>query len=215
MTAKRYVYAITTRVTCTSDKRKAIKQQLMSDILGAMENGESLEAIMERMGSAKDVAKEFNANLSAEEQKAYLKSRKIKRVVSFMVVLTAVCALVYWAIPKSAPIGSSGVFTQEAVEEKTVQVIELLNQDDFESLKNDATEAMKNAIDTDAIAGVREQIGTDWGEYRSVGTIYTAEMKRRGERLAVAQTVAAYENISVTYTISFDKDMKLAGLYMK
>ena len=215
MTARRYVYEVTKRLTCTKNKRREIKEKLLQEISSAKEGGEEVNVVLERMGDPKDVARRYNIEFLEPEKKAFIKERRIKRIVSFVVVLVVISALAYWAIPKSAPIGSSGMFTQEAVEEKAKQVVECLGRDDLEGLKSDATEKMKQAIDADMIDSVREQISTDWGEFQTIGKIYTAEMKQRGERLAVAQVVATYENINVTYTLSFDEDMKLAGLYMK
>lgn len=150
-----------------------------------------------------------------EETREAKKGRRMRQAVSIVAVLAAIFALYYWAVPKSAPMGSSGVFSEAAVEEKTAEVIALLNQDDFDGLKRMATEKMKNAIDAGTIRDVRAKINEDWGAFRSFGKIYMAEMKKRGELLAVAQTAASYENTGVTYTISFDREMKLAGLYMK
>lgn len=35
------------------------------------------------------------------------------------------------------------------------------------------------------------------------------------EKYVVGQVTVNYENTNVTYTITFDEDLKLAGLYMK
>ena len=42
-----------------------------------------------------------------------------------------------------------------------------------------------------------------------------SEIRQRGQRYAVVQVAVMYENVEVTYTITFDENMKLAGLYMK
>ena len=42
-----------------------------------------------------------------------------------------------------------------------------------------------------------------------------AETKQKGNLYAVTQTTVEYENATVTYTISFDRNLKVAGLYMK
>ncbi len=61
----------------------------------------------------------------------------------------------------------------------------------------------------------KEQIGTEWGEFKSFVSVYTGEIKQMGKKFAVTEITALYENRSVTYTISFDEEMKLAGIYMK
>ena len=41
------------------------------------------------------------------------------------------------------------------------------------------------------------------------------EIKQMGKRMVTSQVTVAYENLSATYTITLDRDLKLAGLYMK
>lgn len=149
------------------------------------------------------------------ELKEQKRKTRNKRILSSAAVLLVVCGLAWWVIPKNAEIGSSGVYEQKAVEEKAEQVLELLVQDDFEGLKEEATEKMQKAIDGNAIITVRNEISEDWGKYISMGKIYSAEMKQREKHLAVTQTAVTYENLTVNYTISFDKELKVAGLYMK
>lgn len=58
-------------------------------------------------------------------------------------------------------------------------------------------------------------LSSDWGNFQSFGNYYMADVKQMGRQLGIIQMNASYENTSVTYTISFDKEMKLAGLYIK
>ena len=85
MTTENYVNAIVKQLKCSRRKRKEIKQQLLSDIAAAIENGETAAAIMARMGYAKEAAAEFNQNLSPTEQKHFSRSRKIKAVSSIII----------------------------------------------------------------------------------------------------------------------------------
>ena len=55
----------------------------------------------------------------------------------------------------------------------------------------------------------KASISNDFGKFISYGKIYTAEQKQLGVTYAVVQMNLSYENVSVTYTISFDEDMKL------
>lgn len=215
MTAEKYVDSISRKVKCSKSKRVEIKQQLLSDISAALENGETLEQVMERMGSIRDVAKEFNQNLPETEFKAYVKRKRMKMITITVAVLAVILYGVYWLLPKNMEIGSSGAFEQSMVEEQVKQVITELDSNDFETLRAGSTEAVQNVLSLKIMEDVRAKIGDDWGEFRSFGNIYMSEIRQRGQLYAAAQTTASYENVSVTYTILFDEDMKLAGLYMK
>lgn len=78
-----------------------------------------------------------------------------------------------------------------------------------------ATEEMKQYLTDEYMDSARNAISEDWGAYQFVGTIYTQEIRENGVDYTVAQVVATYENVSVTYTITFDSEFMLAGLYMK
>lgn len=215
MTAEQYVDTIVRNVKCPKKKRMEIKQQLLSDISAAMENGESLDEIKRRMGSAKEAAEEFNQNLSAEERKSYSRHKIIKIIGGIVLVLMILICLAYWLLPKSREIGSSGVFEQGEVEKQVKQVVELLDNSDYDALQEESTDALKAALTAENIEPAKAQIGADWGERQLFGNIYMVEVKQQGKFAVVTQMTVTYENASVTYTITFDENMKLAGLYMK
>ena len=56
---------------------------------------------------------------------------------------------------------------------------------------------------------------SDFGDFVSYGKIYSVESSQLEKTYAVVQMSVAYENVSATYTLSFDEDMKLAGMYIK
>lgn len=66
MDEQKYVKEVGKHLQCSKEKRMEIEQQLAGDIQAAMDHGESFEEILNRMGTAKSVAEEFNANLKAE-----------------------------------------------------------------------------------------------------------------------------------------------------
>lgn len=216
MTVKKYVNAITRRVKCSREKREEIRRQLSSDISAAIENGETPEQVMERMGAVEDVVNEFNQNLSDQEQKIYKKNRRIRIICEIVAVIVLLSFGVYRSMPKSTEIGTSGVFEKSVVEDTAKQVIENLDAGDFDALKEMAAGTMKDAISAESLAEAKKQISdSGFGEFVSFGQPYMIELEQKGEMFAIAQIAVSYENTSITYTITFDKDMKLSGLYMK
>lgn len=215
MTAEKYVNAIIKKVKCGKEKRREIKEQLLSDITIALEQGDTLEEIMKNMGSVQEIAAEFNENLSFEEHKRYVKSRRIKIVSGVAAALVVVAAAVYWFLPKGAEIGTSGKFEQAVVEERIKAVVQELNEKDYEALQENAIELMKPYLTEETMEAAKKQTAADWGEFKSFGTVYMAEISQMGKQSVVGEVTATYENASVTFRISFDEDMKLAGLYMR
>lgn len=215
MEAEKYVQDIVGKIKCTDKKKKEIKDQLLSDIAMRRNAGESMEQIMEGMGTAGEIAEAFEQNLSEADKKAY-KRRKIWMTIgSIVLVLFFLCLFVWWYIPKSADISGDDRFTQEKAAEKVEKVIELLDENDYDSLQGMAVAEMRTMLNQETIGGVKDTISADWGKRQSIGNVYMGGVKQKGKLLIVTQVDAIYENVSVVYTISFDENMELAGLYMR
>ena len=56
MNAKQYINGIVQKIKCSGEKKKEIRKQLFTDINFRLEQGESLEDIISRMGSIKEIA---------------------------------------------------------------------------------------------------------------------------------------------------------------
>ena len=93
----------------------------------------------------------------------------------------------------------------------TIQV----GKNDYAALQENATEQMKPIFDENYLPNAKNQLSSDWGQLKSFGSIYLTEVSQLGKHFAVGEITVVYENITVTYRLSFDKDMKLAGMYMR
>lgn len=213
MNAEKYVKEIVTRVKCTGAKRKEIGSQLLSDIAARREQGETLEEIMESMGQPQEIAEAFCQNLSDADKKAYRRSRIRKIVVDIVLMLIVVSILTWWMMPKPAVLGDD--LSQEEIEASVENVISLLNEDDFDGLQDIATDELKDKLTLETIDSVRQDISEDWGGMQSIGRVYAQGIKQKGDLIIVTQTDAIYENVSVVYTISFDENLRLGGLYIR
>lgn len=218
MDSKKYVKSIIKNLKCSKMKREDIKKQLEADIFAAMENGDTLEEIQIRMGTPENVAKEFNDNFSNEELKAAQKWKRGKLIAAIGAVLLIVILLISWWWPKVSEVGSDGTFNREDVEKRSELIVELLDKEDFEGLCDYCNDTMKKVLEKEAYSDLKmakKNIGSDWGTFVSFGKVYMSQISQMGKKCVIVQMNTAYENVSVTYTITFDEDMKLAGLYMK
>ncbi len=219
MNAEKYVDNIIKNVKCSKGKKSEIKEQLLSDIHARMNNGEGFDLIMEDMGTPGEISEEFNQNLTEEEKKAYKKRKILKITVSITAVIFIVSlsliSYIMWLFPQTSEMGSSGIFSQEIVEEKAKDMVMLLDQNDFDTLRADSIEGIQALLVPESFEQAKSLVGDDWGQFEAFGTVYTCEFKQRGQLFAMAQVSVIYENVSVIYSISFDKDMKLAGIYIR
>lgn len=215
MMAQIYVKQIVKKVKCSGKKRKEIRRQLLADIQAEMEQGVSLDVVMLRMGEPIAVAEEFNQNLEEQERRKYKRGFAIKILTGIAVILTAAVLTAFWFLPMGVSFGSSGLFEKAVVEQRSKEVIQILDTGDYEAFKACIAVRVQNVLTKEVIDAAREQAGADWGKFREFGKCYLGEQRYRGETRAVAQINAAYENIGVTYTLFFDEDMKLSGFYIK
>lgn len=215
MQQEEYVRSVIRKLQCSGQKKAEIEKELVSDIRTALADGESWEEIEVRMGTPEQLAKEFNEDVSPKE----LAERKRKRGFRIAGIIVGILILlgagIFWMLPKSYELEKSGIFQEAVVTERTEQVIALLDQGDYASLEGYADETMKEIFQGDTIEAGKAALGGELGENQGYTSYYVAELRQMGKRYAIIQISVQYENRSVVYTISYDKDMKLVGLYMR
>ncbi len=215
MEAEKYVSEIVKKIQCTGKKKQEIQKQLLADIVLRREAGESLEQIMESMGTAEEIAEAFGQNLTDADKKAYKRRKIILIITIIMLILLLLGAFVWWMMPKPADLSGHEKYSEENVTAEVEKIIELMDQGDYEALCSLSIDEVQKVMNQETIGGVKDRICADWGERQSIGKVYTAGVEQKGNLLIVTQVDAIYENVSVVYTISFDEDMKLAGIYMR
>jgi len=115
----------------------------------------------------------------------------------------------------SAP-ALSADFNEEDVKLSAQDVVSLLNAQDSEGLRSLFTEQMNTAITDDVFVQIYAAI-EGGGKFEAIDnvTVVGSSDKSTGEEFATAVVNAKYENQTFTYTITFNKQMQLAGLYYK
>ena len=115
----------------------------------------------------------------------------------------------------SAP-ALSADFNENEVKLLSQDVVSLLNAQDSEGLRAIFTEQMNTAISDDVFVQISAAIegGGKFEEIDNI-TVVGSTDKSTGEEFATAVVTAKYENQTFTYTITFNKQMQLAGLYYR
>lgn len=108
----------------------------------------------------------------------------------------------------------SSDFDEAEVKAAAEDVIALVNENDSEGLRGMSNAAMKNALTDEVLDSIYEAID-EGGAFKEVEDMSVAGATKNEEDLAVVAAKANYENKSFTYTLTFTKDLQLAGLYYK
>jgi predicted extracellular nuclease len=107
-------------------------------------------------------------------------------------------------------------FDEEEVKKATEEIISFVNNQDTMAILEISNVAMKDALDEETMQLVYEAIA-EGGEFKEIKeiTVVGQKDKQSEEEFAVAVAKAKYENKTFIYTISFTRQMKLAGLFFK
>lgn len=152
----------------------------------------------------------------------------IKRKFSGIIVGTAAILCIgmsYMLIDKlwkptpnntKADIKTEESYDRAYVESLTEEIIVLLDAEDYKTLQEEyASDEMKSYMTKEVIGEAKSAVSDNWGEFVSNGNIYSGEVIQNGEKFIIVQVNTMYENVSVTYTITFDDEMRVAGIFMK
>lgn len=107
-------------------------------------------------------------------------------------------------------------FDKAALEDGVDAVIQAINEKDAAALRDMCTVRLREALTDEVLAQVFEAVG-EGGAFQEVSELSMAGSKDKEteEEYAVTVAKAKYELKNFTYTLTFTKQMKLAGLYYK
>ncbi len=215
MNADQYVNAVVRKIKCGGKRKKEIKRQLLTDLHMRLEQGEGLEEIISQMGTVQEMADGFNESISQNERKKFRRNKVLKIVIPIVAVLLLLVAFACWMLPRGYAIEQSEYFDEIQVETAMKKTVELLDAEAYEALQENAISQMKPYINKQEMDKVKGQLSGDWGERQQFGTVYMTEIVQGNTHLAVGEVTVVYENITVTYRLSYDEEMRLAGLYVR
>ncbi len=215
MNINQYVNKIAAKIKCSGSKKREIKKELLSDIQCRIEQGERFEDIVSQMGSIKEIADTFNENLSKKEKRIYTGKRVLLVVMIAAALIAGLFLIAYWNIPRTADIDNSEYFDKEQVENMIKQTVELLDTQDYDTLRENADKKMKKLLTKETMDAAKKAISGDWGDREKFGTVYMAEIVQGNKHYVVSEIMVVYENVSVVYRLTYDQDMKLVGVYVR
>lgn len=215
MNAEKYAGKVAKHLKCSGGRKREIKRQITSDIQAAAEEGSSLEQVIRDMGEPKALAAGFNESFSEAEKKAARRSKWGIIIAVMLAALALLALLVWWALPKARYLSESKIFSEAEVQERAELILALFHEEDGVGMQPYLSESMSEIMTQENMVQMKLLIGDEWGEMNNTGNSYLMEISQMGKRYAMVQMTVSYEKTSVTYTMTFDKDMKLAGFYLK
>ncbi|NLO83113.1 MAG: DUF3887 domain-containing protein [Clostridiales bacterium] len=141
-----------------------------------------------------------------------MKGLRIKKLGPFLLVILICLALLNGCGGRKL----SEDFDEDEVKKQAEKVITLINNRDSENLIEMCNVQMKEVLTDEVLGKVYEAVG-EGGQYEGIEDMSVAGWtdKKSEEEFAVVVARAKYEIRTFTFTITFTKQMKLAGLYYR
>lgn len=137
----------------------------------------------------------------------------MKKVLCFILIFAALLSLSACGSAAALPEG----FEEAAVLSRAEELIDLINTKDYAAVVSQLRDDLETAIKP-------EELKTAWGPTLEKAGAFVEVSKTvvsgtkdpsTDEDYAVAILVCKYENASLTYTISVDRNLEIVGMYMK
>ena len=139
-------------------------------------------------------------------------NKMIKTALSVVMVLALSVGMIACAGGK-LPEG----FDKDEVGSAAEEIVGLATTGDYDSIINALREDLKSSITADQLKEGWASLFEKAGAFDSITkTVFSSTKdKTTGEEYAVVQVLAKHANANLIYTLSFDKDLALVGLYLK
>ena len=139
-------------------------------------------------------------------------NKMIKTALSVVMVLALSVGMIACAGGK-LPEG----FDKDEVGSAAEEIVGLATTGDYDSIINALRDDLKSSITADQLKEGWASLFEKAGAFDCITkTVFSSTKdKTTGEEYAVVQVLAKHANANLIYTLSFDKDLALVGLYLK
>ena len=139
------------------------------------------------------------------------------RLSALVIMFCLSCILFTACSGKSSDAGKNSSVSsgqKEKYIEKAQNVITLFNEEKSDEIVELCDEAMKNALPKEKLSEVYTQIKSN-GDFEKFLEGEMTKVEQGGKTFTVVVQQAKYGKNTLTYTISFDNEDKLAGIFYK
>ncbi len=133
----------------------------------------------------------------------------------FCAGLLAIMVCAFAAGCGSAPLPDG--FDADAVTARAEEIVGYASDGEYDTIIDNLREDLRDAVTADQLEESWEPTYERVGAFESIKKVVLSGTSDNttGEEYAVAQVLCTHEDGNVLYTLSFDKDFQLVGLYLK
>ena len=127
----------------------------------------------------------------------------VSSLVLFVVSIALLCACGAAPLPEG--------MTEESVSALATQTVTALSEKDYTAVNDTLSQEMKDALASQPLADIWGPVSEKVGNFVEISSTKIGASKG----FATAVVKAKYENATVQFTLSYNTDSELAGLYFK
>lgn len=139
------------------------------------------------------------------------------RLSAIVIMFCLSCIMFAACSGKSSDTGKNSSVSsgqKEKYIEKAQNVITLFNEEKSDEIVELCDEAMKNALSEDKLSEIYPQIKSN-GDFEKFLEGEMTKVEQGGKAFTVVVQQVKYEKKTLTYTVNFDSEDKLAGIFYK
>ena len=106
-------------------------------------------------------------------------------------------------------------FDVQVVEQHVMATIERFEKDDVTGLQAEATSDLRPHLTAEQITGAKAEFAPKWGARGGVGKPLMTAGKEDGKWYVICELAVGYKATAVVYRLTYDRNMKLAGFFVK
>ena len=105
----------------------------------------------------------------------------------------------------------SDKYDKDKLRSKAEEIVNDINDNNYQAIIDSGNEDIKSGLSADDLKAAWEKRNGNIGAYKDISTVVYQEKKG----IAVVVLIAEYENDKIQFTLSFNENMELAGIYIK
>lgn len=108
-------------------------------------------------------------------------------------------------------------FDEAEVKDAAAYAVSLMNERDYQGINDLVRDDCQESLSVDVLRSVCDEVLDDAGAFDSITkqTIVGGQNEDRDEDFAISVSTCKYENMELSYTFVFDKNMEMVGVYMQ
>lgn len=140
----------------------------------------------------------------------------MKKVASiFRIIVITVCFCAIGMLTGCDNEKLAECFQKEVVEQKATEVIINMSEGRFDAVSAMICADLQKKLTPEVLKEAMEQLCGEAGSFKEIESMAFLGQKIENQDAAIAVAIVIYEDLRVRFTITFNPDMEITGLYMK